>query len=73
VQCGGLTISTGDLVIGDRDGVVVVPAKAIDQTLARLAAVKESEAAMLARVKAGLSEVGFVADLLKSDRVRRVD
>jgi 4-hydroxy-4-methyl-2-oxoglutarate aldolase len=73
VQCGGLTIATGDLVIGDRDGIVVVPAKAIDQTLARLAAVKESEAAMLARVKAGLSEVGFVADLLKSDRVRRVD
>jgi hypothetical protein len=53
--------------------VVVVPAKAIDQTLTRLAAVKEAEAAMLARVKAGLSEVGFVADLLKSDRVRRVD
>jgi 4-hydroxy-4-methyl-2-oxoglutarate aldolase len=73
VQCGGLTISTGNLVIGDRDGVVVVPASAIDRTLARLAAVKEAEAAMLARVKAGLSEVGFVADLLKGDRVRRVD
>lgn len=73
VQCGGSTISTGDLVVGDRDGVVVVPMGAIEETLKRLAAVRDAEAAMLARVRGGLTEVGFVAELLKSDRVRRVD
>lgn len=73
VQCGGLSISTGDLVAGDRDGVVVVPAAALDHTLRQLAVVRGAEAAMLTRVKGGLREVGFVADLLKSDRVRMVD
>jgi 4-hydroxy-4-methyl-2-oxoglutarate aldolase len=73
IQCGGLSISTGDLVLGDRDGVVVVPAGACDQAFRQLAAVREGEAAMLTRVKGGLTEVGFVADLLKSNRVRWVE
>jgi len=73
VQCGGLSIASGDLIVGDRDGVVVVPAAALDQTLKQLAAVRDAEAAMLARVKGGLKEVGFVADLLNGDRVRMVD
>jgi 4-hydroxy-4-methyl-2-oxoglutarate aldolase len=73
VQCGGLSIASGDLIVGDRDGVIVVPAAALDQTLKQLTAVRESEAAMLARVKGGLTDVGFVADLLRSDRVRMVD
>ena len=60
VQCGGLWVSTGDLIVGDRDGVVVVPAGAMEQTLRQLLAVREAEAAMLTSVKGGLTEVGFV-------------
>jgi len=73
VHCGGLQIATGDIVIGDRDGVVVVPFARIAATLANLGAVREAEATMLARVKGGLTEVGFVSELLASDRVRRID
>ena len=73
VQCGGLQVATGDLVIGDRDGVVVVPQAMIAETVHRLAAVRDKEAEMLARVKGGLREMGFVSALLASDRVRRVD
>jgi len=72
VNCGGLQVCSGDLVIGDRDGVVVVPQAMIAETRRRLAAVRDSEAKMLAKVKGGLNEVGFIADLLASDRVRRV-
>jgi hypothetical protein len=35
--------------------------------------VREAEAAMLAKVRGGLKEVGFIAELLASDRVRQVD
>jgi 4-hydroxy-4-methyl-2-oxoglutarate aldolase len=73
VQCGGLRIETGDLIIGDRDGVVVVPQAQIAAVLDRLPVVQAAEAKMLASVKAGLSEVGFVAALLASDRVRYLD
>ena len=30
VQCGGVVVSPGDLVLGDIDGVVVVPAARVD-------------------------------------------
>jgi 4-hydroxy-4-methyl-2-oxoglutarate aldolase len=73
IQCGGISVSTGDLVIGDRDGVVVVPQADIPAVLERLVAVKEAEAAMLAKVRSGLTEVGFVSSLLAGDRVRMID
>lgn len=73
VQCGCVTVASGDIVLGGRDGVVVVPQLRAKLVLEELAAVKEAEAAMLAKVRGGLKEVGFITDLLASDRVRRVD
>ncbi len=72
VQCGGLAVNSGDIVIADRDGVVIVPQDRIDGVLDRLKAVREAEAQFLAKVKAGLIEVGFISDLLAGDRVRYV-
>lgn len=73
IQCGGLSIASGDIVIGDRDGIVIVPCRMIDTVLANLEAVRSAEAAMLAKVKGGLTEVGFVAGILAGERVRLVD
>jgi regulator of RNase E activity RraA len=40
VRCGGVTVSSGDLVFGDADGVVVVPqrleAQVIETALAKV-------------------------------------
>jgi 4-hydroxy-4-methyl-2-oxoglutarate aldolase len=73
IICGGLAISSGDIIVGDRDGIVAVPRARIAGTLANLDRVKTAEAEMLERVRGGLKEVGFVADLLTGGRVRRVD
>ena len=35
ISCGGLTVRPGDYVVGDADGVVVVPAERHDEILAR--------------------------------------
>jgi 4-hydroxy-4-methyl-2-oxoglutarate aldolase len=72
VVCGGVAVASGDLVIGDRDGVVVVPAARLAETAKRLAEVRLAEAAMLAEVRAGLTEIGFMTEFLASDRVRRL-
>jgi 4-hydroxy-4-methyl-2-oxoglutarate aldolase len=63
IVCGGLVVSSGDVVIGDSDGVVVVPRARIEMTLANLERVNAAEAGMMRRVRDGLTEVPFAAGL----------
>lgn len=60
IQCGGIAVASGDLVVGDQDGVVVVPAARVEEAAARVAAIEEQERDLLAQVRAGAR----TADLL---------
>ena len=55
VVVGGQSIGTGDMVVADRDGVVIVPFGRIDAVIARLDRVRELETALDAEVTAGLA------------------
>ncbi len=44
VQCGGITVNPGDLIIGDLDGVVVVPEAHVDAVLEMATEIEEREA-----------------------------
>jgi 4-hydroxy-4-methyl-2-oxoglutarate aldolase len=57
IVCGGRTIASGDVIVADRDGVVVVPRARIAETLAALEGVKKMEADMLERVRKGAREL----------------
>lgn len=70
VVMGGVAIESGDIVIGDNDGVVIVPQREVKAVLARLAQVRIAEAALDAKVKAGLEIPDFIQAILDSDRVR---
>ncbi|MFW2542221.1 RraA family protein [Primorskyibacter sp. 2E107] len=50
---GGSRIATGDMIIADRSGVVVVPFEEIDRVLAKLEEVKAMEAELEAKVASG--------------------
>jgi len=65
VVCGGVTVASGDVVVGDRDGVVVVPRARIEQTLDNLERVKAMEAKTLERVRGGLKELPVEVPALK--------
>jgi 4-hydroxy-4-methyl-2-oxoglutarate aldolase len=69
VMLGGVHIASGDIVVGDRDGVVIVPLAEAEAVLAKLAEVKAAEAGLEAKVKAGLEIPDFIRALLASDRV----
>jgi regulator of RNase E activity RraA len=53
VSVGGMTISPGDIVLGDRDGVVVIPLDQADAVAAALELVVANEADVEQRVAAG--------------------
>lgn len=73
ITIGGTAVSSGDIVIGDCDGVVVVPQDRAADVLRRLDAVRANEAGLLAKVEAGLDAPPFGTELLASDRVRYLD
>jgi 4-hydroxy-4-methyl-2-oxoglutarate aldolase len=73
VVLGGVTIASGDVLVGDDDGVVVIPRAELDSVIAKLADVRAAEAALEAKVKAGLELPDFVSVLLASDKIARID
>ena len=46
VSCGGVTIAPGDIIVGDRDGVVSIPLATAEQVAATLKLVQEKEMAV---------------------------
>jgi len=72
VVVGGVAVEAGDILIGDEDGVVAVPRGRIAAVLARLTQVRAAEAALQAKVKAGLQVPDFIQSILDSDRVVEV-
>jgi len=73
VVCGGVAVAPGDIVVGDRDGVVVVPAARIEEALAGLERVLAAERAILASVADGLADPPAIAALAARNLIRMVD
>ena len=73
VTLGGVAVRSGDLMVGDRDGVVVVPREKIDQVTAGLSDIQAKEDEMGRLIADGLSAPGFVRELLASDKTRLLD
>jgi len=61
IVCGGVAIASGDLIVGDRDGVIAVPRARLEETFANLKRVKAAEAALLEKVRGGLTELPVAA------------
>ncbi len=66
-------IEAGDLIIGDLDGVVVVPRNTIAAVLSQLESVKEKEKDLEAQIKDGLCYAPWVDEYLQSDRTEYLD
>jgi 4-hydroxy-4-methyl-2-oxoglutarate aldolase len=73
IVIGGVSVSPGDVVLGDRDGVVVVPQGELDRVAERVSAIMRMEEESQRKIKGGFTNLGGIEDLLKSSRVRWVD
>ena len=65
VSCGGAVVMPGDIVVGDRDGVVVVPRAQAEDVLGAVAALADRERARVAEIRAGQVFRPEIDDLLR--------
>ncbi|MEQ8395791.1 4-hydroxy-4-methyl-2-oxoglutarate aldolase [Thalassobaculum sp.] len=73
ITLGGVSVNAGDLLVGDIDGVVVVPFARIDAVGRELNAVADKEAQMERTVADGACQPGWLDTVLAGDGVRFVD
>jgi regulator of RNase E activity RraA len=73
VTLGGVAVESGDVIVADAEGVVVVPRRALATTLAMLEQVKANEIRMEQELAAGLDRFDVATRLLASDRTRWVE
>ena len=73
VQIGGMEVETGDMIVADRDGVVVVPYELIEQVISRLDRIKELETLLDKDVEDGLKVFPATVELLESAQTKYVD
>lgn len=64
VACGGMPIRPGDILVGDGDGVVVIPREEGDEALKAVAKVVEKEEQTIANIRAGKLIPDWVAKTL---------
>lgn len=70
---GDVIVHTGDIIVGDRDGVVVVPLAGAEAVLAKLPGIKAAERHLEDKVRAGLQIPDFIRTVLDSDRTVYVE
>ncbi len=73
ISLGGVTVNSGDVVIGDQDGVVVVAREMLQSVLAALVEVKAKEAKMDEWVRNGATSPAGLEQLILEKGVRYVD
>ncbi|MGB0867889.1 MAG: RraA family protein [Granulosicoccaceae bacterium] len=73
INMGGRQIETGDMIVADLDGVVVVPYAQIDAVIAQLVHIVKLEKSLDAEVAAGLKLFPGTEELLAADNVLYID
>ena len=53
IQFGGIQVRPGDIIMGDKSGVVVVPAEMMEQVLEKAEELYQKEEAMVAMIRSG--------------------
>lgn len=73
VNLNGVQVETGDVIVGDRDGVVVVPFDEVPRVAKQLAHVAKLEAELDAKVAAGQNRIEGAAAIVASDKTAFID
>ncbi len=72
VVIGGVSVSSGDVLVLDNDGVVIVPNGQVQSVIQNLKLVRAAEADLEAKVKAGLKLPDFIRKVLASGHIEEL-
>lgn len=72
IQLGGVVIRSGDVIVSDDSGIVVVPFDCIDEVIASVARIQVLEEELDARVAEGQVVSDAIVELMASDQVKRI-
>ena len=73
ISIGGVTVNPGDILVGDVDGVVVVPQDVLDDVIGHVDEIKRMESEVEAKVKDGLTYPDSWRAYLEPGAARFVD
>lgn len=73
IEIGAVRVSSGDLIVGDRDGVVRVTAQMLEDARGALAGIVEKEAGMEADADAGKLTPGNIDSILSRVLIHEID
>ena len=72
ISIGGVIVCSGDVIVGDRDGIAVLPREKIPDALEGIEAVRERERDIEERIAAGMTMPDWVREFLAGDRVKYI-
>lgn len=72
ISIASVIIRSGDVMVGDRDGVAVLPQEKIPEALEGIKAVREREYSIEERIAAGMTMPDWVKEFLAGDRVKYI-
>ena len=73
VACGGVSVMPGDIIVADRDGVIVIPRKDAAEVLVKARAFHEKDEAKFEAAKAGQAKRDWVLGALESKGFEVID
>ena len=69
IEIGGVRVSSGDIIIADIDGIVVIPLAELDEITKRCHEILELPRSLDQKVRDGLMVPEEIEELLASDKV----
>lgn len=73
IACGGISVNPGDIIVMDRDGVIVVPWQDADEILGGAKKIQAKDAANVHAALTGDADRQWVEDLLKEQGTEIID
>lgn len=73
ISCGEISVNPGDIIVGDADGVIVIPKRDAETILVDAKKVQENDFAKAQAAKTGSANRGWVTKLLEEKKFEFID